>query len=653
MGSSDPINEVLRLHRGRRRIPSMLRRHRRSVAATCCAIVVMGVIGFFVSNLPAGAKANLDLEQCANIDTVCDSSHASQWQHGNLNHNQAKYVEGQTVPYRTVIEGLTAGETYSLLIEWDTTQTGKHSIDYLTSFDRTITVADPCAAISCGPLALLGIPVDPNVSGAGVVQPSGQSFSAYGATFPSAGATVTNAGNLCVDASCTIAANPSPYVLTGDYTVSSHTSTTLYFTATTETVVIAWGGHIATRLDWGSDGSAVTISGSPYHMRLHDFRCSDSQSCSSGNMDRSLDSSAVVFGSSISITKQSTRPGSESFGFTAGPSPLADFSLVDDNTSSPTKVFSGITDFTTYTVTEPSIDGWILDSISCAVTSPNGGSQIVNDHSAVIDLREGENVACTFTNSPAPPRSIDLSKTASPTTFQGAGTVITYAYSITNTGSVDLGPTQFTVNDNMIEGGAAFDCGTATATLAVGGTLVCTHDYAITSADVKAGSVTNVATASGAGLTSPQRTATVTLIEVPPTSTTTSTTSTASTTTSMPGSTTTFIAQVTTIPSTSVASSSTTSTTLKPTTTIASTTTSIAPTTTAAPELQAIGIGTTTSVAPETDFLVLYPNELPKTGRSVNWILIIGAAALLIVGSVVGFANGRFNNGSKKKRGAM
>jgi LPXTG-motif cell wall-anchored protein len=72
-----------------------------------------------------------------------------------------------------------------------------------------------------------------------------------------------------------------------------------------------------------------------------------------------------------------------------------------------------------------------------------------------------------------------------------------------------------------------------------------------------------------------------------------------------------------------------------------------------APELQVIGIGTTSTIAPETDFLVLFPNELPRTGRSVNWILVIGAALLLIIGSVVGFANGRFNNGSKKKRGAM
>jgi LPXTG-motif cell wall-anchored protein len=44
---------------------------------------------------------------------------------------------------------------------------------------------------------------------------------------------------------------------------------------------------------------------------------------------------------------------------------------------------------------------------------------------------------------------------------------------------------------------------------------------------------------------------------------------------------------------------------------------------------------------------------LPRTGRSVNWILIIGAALLLIIGSVVGFTNNRLNNRSNNKKGII
>ena len=45
-------------------------------------------------------------------------------------------------------------------------------------------------------------------------------------------------------------------------------SITLTFTASVANPVLAWGGHISTRTDWGADNSAVSISGSPYHTRL-------------------------------------------------------------------------------------------------------------------------------------------------------------------------------------------------------------------------------------------------------------------------------------------------------------------------------------------------------------------------------------------------
>src|SRR4029078_5964074 len=61
------------------------------------------------------------------------------------------------------------------------------------------------------------------------------------------------------------------------------------FTATSSTVVLAWGGHIASHIDWGAGNSAGAISGSPYHMRLLDL---DNDGL--GNMDRSLAAAAVA-----------------------------------------------------------------------------------------------------------------------------------------------------------------------------------------------------------------------------------------------------------------------------------------------------------------------------------------------------------------------
>jgi hypothetical protein len=83
--------------------------------------------------------------------------------------------------------------------------------------------------------------------------------------------------------------------------------------------------------------------------------------------------------------------------------------------------------------------------------------------------------------------------------------VIAYSYVIKNTGNVALsGP--FTVSDDK----TTVTC-PATASLAVGASLTCTASYIITSADVCAGRVTNIATAAGGGATSNQAKATVTV----------------------------------------------------------------------------------------------------------------------------------------------
>ena len=110
-------------------------------------------------------------------------------------------------------------------------------------------------------------------------------------------------------------------------------------------------------------------------------------------------------------------------------------------------------------------------------------------------------------------RSIGLAKDPSPTSYSAVNDSITYTYTITNTGNVTLGPTQFTVSDDHIGNplGTAFNCGPAGTTFAPNATVTCTVTYTIVQADIDAGSVTNVATASGAGLTTNPATATVTI----------------------------------------------------------------------------------------------------------------------------------------------
>ena len=260
--------------------------------ATAILLSVFSI--FFVGRIVASATTSVQLDQCANLGTTCDSAHASQWQNGNLGSSNSHYSEGESVPYRATLVDLTVGSTYGVQLEWDTAQSGLHAIDYLTSVDRTETTANACAGISCSaPVSTLPIPLDPLVTGAGVTQVAAQSIRIDGGTFPSSGASVTNTGDLCGLASCTLAANPSAYSHTGTFAGTSTASTTVYFTASSATVVLSWSGHIAAQTDWGAGSSASSINGSPYHMRLIDFMCSD-KNCSVGNQDRSMSSGAIV-----------------------------------------------------------------------------------------------------------------------------------------------------------------------------------------------------------------------------------------------------------------------------------------------------------------------------------------------------------------------
>lgn len=766
MGSSTDSGSVTELNVGRRRLESFLRRKRRFVNLLLVSLMAGGGAWAIGAVGPASAKAAIDLDQCANLGIVCDTTHPAQWQHGNLNENNSRYLEGDSVPYRAHLSDLTIGATYSVTIEWDTTQSGKHAIDYLTSFDRSVPTADPCAPDACGAPAELAIPVDPNVASAGVTEVSDRVFTAYGATFPASGSTVTNSGDLCADATCNITANPTAHTLSGSYTGNSQTSITLYLTATSETVHLAWGGHIAERRDWGAGKSAVSLPGSPYHMRIISLECSNATNCDAGNQDRSLSSAAVVYGASITIVKEASIEGDTSYGFTASPSPLISFSLVDDGTAANTRTFGGIVDFTTYSISELTGANYSLSSVDCSTIDPNGGSHDTTSNGVSIDIREGEQVTCTFRNSVEGPKSIDLSKTADPTTFDEVADVITYTYVITNNGDVPLGPTQFTVADDHINGGAPFSCGPANVTLAVGASVSCTATYSVTTADIDNRLVTNKATASGAGVTSPLRTTTVTAVVPPPTTTTSTTvpgnksidlsktaapttydaladvitytyvvtndgdvplgptqftitddhinggaafscgpenttlavgasvsctagysiltadidaksvtnkatasgggatsplrtaTVTAvipppsSTTTTAPATTTTAApTTTTTIPATTTTFSANVVTTTLPatTTTSAPTTTVAATTTTSPPEFQAL-LTPGTTVPAESDFLVLFPDELPNTGPRFNIGFLVAALALLAIGALIGFLNIRSTGSTRKER---
>jgi|SoiMethySBSTD1v2_1073268.scaffolds.fasta_scaffold51115_2 hypothetical protein len=344
-----------------------------------------------------GSLASPDPTPCRGTEAPSPDSNNEGWVNGNLGGSKSHYAEGDSVPYRYMFTGMATGAVvHTLTIEWDTTKGGKHALDYLTTFNRTVN-ANPCAGVTGCNEATFDtepIPADEQVTDAGVTPIAG-AFRLYG-------------GNIT-------SVSPYGYSHGAGFDGDKSASITISFTTTVANPVLAWGGHIATRPDWGETNSAVAIDGSPYHMRLigvDNDVVDPNDNGPGGNQDRSLSADAVIFPASITIIKDTVPNHAQDFAFsTTGGLTQSPFNLDDDsgaagadNTLSNTRVFSGILvtaqNGNDYTVSETTVSPWALSfgTPVCTVASPNGGSQSASSNTLSINLREGEDVTCTFIN---------------------------------------------------------------------------------------------------------------------------------------------------------------------------------------------------------------------------------------------------------------
>lgn len=231
-----------------------------------------------------GEALNVNLDQCANLTTPCS------WQNGNLNGNNSAYTEGDVVPFRLAIEGLSAG-SHTFHINFDFTAGGHEAYDFLATYDATETV-DLCAAGGGGVSSLCPslpspdtriFPSDPfvvpdtlgslSVAGAEAFSGVPRSLTLFGGTITS----ITPAGG--PDHSGSTAGNSS-----ADFLIT--------FEVSGSAALFAWGGHLAQSAYWiNSDGSpdgAGMVSGAPWHMRTQELDGSGNK-----NQDRSIQPSAV------------------------------------------------------------------------------------------------------------------------------------------------------------------------------------------------------------------------------------------------------------------------------------------------------------------------------------------------------------------------
>lgn len=182
-----------------------------------------------------------------------------------------------------------------------------------------------------------------------------------------------------------------------------------------------------------------------------------------------------------------------------------------------------------FEVTDDKIDGGVAfdcgadevsldpsDTVSCTrnyVTTADDvtAGEVVNTAFASLVELDSATVSATVDYA-----DLLIAKSASPTSVTAAGQTVTYTYTLTNNADEALGPDQFTVTDDKINSGTAFNCGPAATTLAVAGTVSCTAAYTVTAADITAGSIVNLASAQGGGVSSPTVSATVAVVTVPP-----------------------------------------------------------------------------------------------------------------------------------------
>ena len=259
-----------------------------------------------------GVTANNAAPLKVTLEQVRNGSGASPlttgaWANGNLNASQAHYAEKWSIPYRLVISGLTVGSTNTAVIEWDIRQGGKSALDYIThynnldnplgshlsTFGHAPEIIDPKAGVA-GPS--LG---EPNTFL--IEPPTAINSPVPGQPTASFNSLVNSNSQLGLMSIWKGTISSMAYGAQGDLNAAASTQQlTIVFTANASTVVLSWGGHIASEADWGTDNSASAISGSPYHTRLISFNGSG------GNQDRSLSADAVIDPPDCSLSGDNT-----------------------------------------------------------------------------------------------------------------------------------------------------------------------------------------------------------------------------------------------------------------------------------------------------------------------------------------------------------
>ncbi|MEX2612687.1 MAG: hypothetical protein WD380_03845 [Gaiellaceae bacterium] len=401
-------------------------RRRRFLLGPALLTLILSLLAVLLMS-PSGPAAptspSIVLDQCRN-GAFDDQNNCVQlaggqlgWVNGNAGKTNAHFIEGHSIPYRSVATNVPAtpapGFT-EVVFAYNIKHSGENALDFLTYYDNL----EPHLA-----------PFSHNAED--VVPPSGTAEAATDddtaeiprPSLPATGGVGSNSPNLRfttlrnlgltkmaifggefvgVDGTAAADAGTGPiaYVQQGNLSGDiAETQIRVRFRDTGDDglVVLGWAGHIARSTDWGLGNSASAVNGSPYHMALVSWTASNV-----GAQDRSLKADAVFPTGTIIIQKVTTGGAGGPFGFTGTGTGITPFNL--------TTVTAGVAVQQTFaglaagskTVTESSLAAG-FEFVNWASNPCTGdldaGSTFSNATKTVtIDLDDGEELTCTFTN---------------------------------------------------------------------------------------------------------------------------------------------------------------------------------------------------------------------------------------------------------------
>lgn len=360
------------------------------------------------------AGPGMNLDQCqngtlANLSTPCDSTNPEpKWGNGNINSNNSQYREGDGIPYRLDITGLTNG-TWTVRLSYDFTKGGVYALDRITSYKLTQN-SDPCSGLSncngLNPEQTITVPGEvatpdtthPSLPNGGALDIAGTANALQPDDIKIAVWEYTSAGNL-------VSPQPSgsDIFVTQNGLSTGDSDREFQFKIGVENcpvntgcrVMVGWTGHIASGVDWGEGLGASSISGAPFHMRV--LGVDQADGTTGGNQDRSVQLSAIILPSTITIHKitNSSLDTTTQFTFNATGAGYSGFTLVGGSQNQQT-VSPG-----SYTITEVTPSGWDLTDLQCSESGTGtSATENLSGKSVAITIGSGGggNIDCTFTN---------------------------------------------------------------------------------------------------------------------------------------------------------------------------------------------------------------------------------------------------------------